>query len=58
MNFCVQNIPPAHSPQASKIGGHWIILDVKIYVYVLLQGVKASMLEGHVHLIDLAAKPV
>lgn len=58
MNFCLWNFPPAHFLQASKIGDDWIILDKEIYTFILLQGMKESMLGEHVDLIDLVAKPV
>lgn len=58
MNFCLWNFPPARFPQASKIEDDWIILDKEIYTFILLQGMKESMLGEHVDLIDLVAKPV
>lgn len=58
MNFCLQDFPPAHFSQASKIGDDWIILDKEIHKFSLLQGMKESMLRGNVDLIDLVAKPV
>lgn len=58
MAFCLQNFPSAHLPQASKIGGDWIILVEKTYTFILLQSMKASILEGRADLIDLIAKPV